>query len=61
MVACSDISDNNDDELQNIDRNELVFVVVPVLDLIKRTMLDVGRPLDVPPKVQVEIKRSSFE
>ena len=50
VVAGSDISNNNDDELQNIDGNELVCVVIPVLDMIKRTVLDVGRPLDVQPK-----------
>ena len=50
MVACSHISNNNDDELQDIDRNELLFVVVPILDVIKRTVLNVGGPLEVPPK-----------
>ena len=50
MVACSYVSDNNDDKFQDIDRNELLLVVVPVVDMIKRTVLDISGPLEVPPK-----------
>ena len=50
VVACSDIGDNNNNEFQDVDGNELVGVVVPILDLIKGTILDVGGPLEVPPE-----------